>query len=67
MPFIPSLAPNGGLGGDHFYVWARGRPLGRVPKKRGSRGGALWGAQGRFGGLQRDFEIVEKPYVFPAF
>ena len=38
----PLLGPNGGpWGGDHFYLGARKRPLGRVSKKRGSRGGPL--------------------------
>ena len=46
---------------------AQKRPLGRVPKKKEVLGGALWGVQGRFGGPQRGFEMVEKPLVSLAF
>ena len=60
------MGPNGGPGGRTFYWGARERPLGRAPKKE-VLGGELWGAQGRFGWPQRDFEIVEKLFVFSAF
>ena len=48
------------FGGPRTPTWAR-------PEKKEALGGALWGAQGRFGGPQRDFEIVEKTMVFLAF
>ena len=60
------LGPKWASRGAIIFTWGpENAHLGASRKKRGSRG-ALWGAQGRFGGPQRDFEIVEKLLVFVA-
>ena len=63
----PPWPQMGGQGGRSFSFGGLRTPTWARPENKEVLGGALGGAQGRFGGPQRNFEIVEKTLVFFTF